>query len=160
VRLSLELQRAFGLRREEALKFRPSYADRGDHLLLKASWTKGGKARQIPIRTSAQRAVLDRVWQLAGSGSLIPSQRSFIQQLRVYVRQIMNAGLSKMHGLRHAYAQNRYFELTGWKCPVAGGPKTHSLSPNDRRIDKKARLTITRELGHVREQIVSIYIGR
>jgi site-specific recombinase XerC len=160
VRLSLELQRAFGLRREEALKFRPSYADRGDHLLLKASWTKGGKARQIPIRTSAQRAVLDRVWQLAGSGSLIPSQRSFIQQQRIYVRQIMNAGLSKMHGLRHAYAQNRYFELTGWKCPVAGGPKTHSLSPNDRRIDKKARLTITRELGHVREQIVSIYIGR
>jgi len=65
-----------------------------------------------------------------------------------------------MHGLRHAYAQERYYELTGWSCPLAGGPKSESLSPNDRRIDKAARLTISHELGHVREQIVSVYIGR
>ena len=52
VRMSLELQSAFGLRREEAIKFVPSYADKGDHLLLKASWTKGGKARTIPVRTA------------------------------------------------------------------------------------------------------------
>ena len=45
VRMSLELQQAFGLRREEAMKFQPSYADRGDHLILKASWTKGGRSR-------------------------------------------------------------------------------------------------------------------
>lgn len=160
VRLSLELQRAFGLRREEALKFRPNYADRGDRLFLKASWTKGGKSRAIPIRTDEQRKILGRVWQLAGRGSLIPSERSYIQHLRVYVRQIMNAGLSKMHGLRHAYAQGRYQELTGWLCPADGGPKTQSLSAQDRRIDKAARLTISRELGHIREQIVSIYIGR
>src|SRR5690606_37146886 len=50
VRMSLALQEAFGLRREEAIKFSPSYADKGDHLELKASWTKGGKARSIPIR--------------------------------------------------------------------------------------------------------------
>ncbi len=37
VRMSLELQRAFGLRREEAIKFSPGYADKGDHLNLKAS---------------------------------------------------------------------------------------------------------------------------
>ena len=72
VYLSLELQRAFGLRREEALKFRPNYADRGDRLVLKASWTKGGKSRVIPIRTDEQRKILGRVWQLAGKGSLIP----------------------------------------------------------------------------------------
>ena len=160
VYLSLELQRAFGLRREEALKFRPNYADRGDRLVLKASWTKGGKSRVIPIRTDAQRKLLGRVWQLAGRGSLIPTERSYIQHLRVYVRQIMNAGLSKMHGLRHAYAQERYLELTGWSCPLAGGPKTQRLSPNDRRIDTAARLTISRELGHVREEVLSIYIGR
>jgi len=160
VYLSLELQRTFGLRREEALKFRPNYADRGDRLVLKASWTKGGKSRVIPIRTDEQRKLLGQVWQLAGRGSLIPTERSYIQHLRVYVRQIMNAGLSKMHGLRHAYAQERYLELTGWLCPLAGGPKTQRLSPNDRRIDSAARLTISRELGHVREEILSIYIGR
>jgi len=160
VYLSLELQRAFGLRREEALKFRPNYADRGDRLVLKASWTKGGKSRVIPIRTDEQRQLLGRVWQLAGRDSLIPTERSYIQHLRVYVRQIMNAGLSKMHGLRHAYAQERYLDLTGWSCPLAGGPKSKSLSPNDRRIDKAARLRISRELGHVREEVLSIYIGR
>jgi len=32
VRMSLELQRAFGLRREEAIKIRPALADRGDLL--------------------------------------------------------------------------------------------------------------------------------
>ena len=51
VRMSLELQAAFGLRREEAIKFIPSYADRGDTLVLKDTWTKGGKARELPIRT-------------------------------------------------------------------------------------------------------------
>jgi hypothetical protein len=53
--MSLELQRAFGLRREEAIKFSPNYADQGDQLLLKASWTKGGKARTVPVRTQDQR---------------------------------------------------------------------------------------------------------
>ena len=43
--MSLELQRAFGLRREEAMKFQPSYADQKDHITLKASWTKGGRAQ-------------------------------------------------------------------------------------------------------------------
>ena len=113
VRMSLELQRAFGLRREEALKLRPHDADRGDRLVLKASWTKGGKAREIRIDTTAQREVLDRAQQLAGRGSLIPAERSYIQHLKVYERHTANAGLSKLHGLRHAYAQQRYQDLTG-----------------------------------------------
>jgi len=58
VRMSLELQQAFGLRREEAIKFQPSFADRGDHIALKESWTKGGKSRVIPVRKEAQRAVV------------------------------------------------------------------------------------------------------
>ena len=58
VRMSLELQQAFGLRREEAIKFQPSFADRGDHIALKESWTKGGKSRVIPVRNEAQRAVV------------------------------------------------------------------------------------------------------
>jgi integrase len=74
VRMSLELQRAFGLRREEALKLRPRDADRGDRLILKASWTKGGKAREI----------LNRAQQLAGRGSLMPTDRSYIQHLSVH----------------------------------------------------------------------------
>ena len=159
VRMSLELQAAFGLRREEAIKFAPSYADKGDHLLLKASWTKGGKARTMPVRTEAQRDVLDRAHRLAGGGSLIPSDRNYRQQLRVYERHTANAGLSKLHGLRHQYAQNRYEELTGWKAPAAGGPPARTLNTEQRALDRDARLTISRELGHERSAIVSVYCG-
>jgi site-specific recombinase XerC len=160
VRMSLELQQVFGLRREEAIKFQPSYADRGDHLVLKDSWTKGGKARVVPVLSAAQRAVLDRAHRLAGRGSLIPHDRNYRQQLRVYERHTANAGLSKLHGLRHAYAQDRYEALTGWKSPAAGGPAAKSLAPAARAIDRAARLAISRELGHERQQIATIYLGR
>jgi len=160
VRMSLELQQAFGLRREEAIKLNPSVADQGDRLMLKESWTKGGKAREVPVRTRAQREVLDRAHRLAGRGSLIPSQRSYRQQLRIYERHTANAGLSRLHGLRHAYAQHRYEELTGWKPPAAGGPKVDALSRDQRAADRQARLTISQELGHERAQIVAIYCGK
>ena len=160
VRMSLELQRAFGLRREEAMKFQPSYADQKDHLRLKASWTKGGKPRTIPVRTETQRDVLDRARTLAGFGSLIPPHRSYVQQLRVYEGNTTRAGLSSMHGLRHAYAQERYEELTGWKCPAAGGPGSKSLTPEQRELDHQARLTISQELGHGREQVTAAYCGK
>lgn len=160
VRMSLELQRAFGLRREEAIKFMPGYADQGDYIRLKASWTKGGKARVVPVLTQQQRAVLNRAHRLVGSGSLIPSQKNYIQQLRTYERHTTQAGLSKLHGLRHAYAQSRYQALTGWACPAAGGPTAKSLSAEQRQQDHQSRLTISRELGHVREQISAVYLGR
>lgn len=160
VRMSLELQQAFGLRREEAIKFQPSFADRGEHLVLKASWTKGGRERIIPIRTEAQRDVLNRARRLAGLGSLIPSNRKYVQQLRVYEGNTLRAGLSQMHGLRHAYAQHCYKELTGWNAPAAGGPAREALTQVQRDIDAQARLIISRELGHEREQITAVYLGR
>ena len=160
VRISLELQAAFGLRREEAIKFIPSYADRKEVLVLKDTWTKGGKAREMPIRTETQREVLDRAHRLAARGSLIPAGRNYVQQLRVYEGHTARAGLSKLHGLRHAYAQQRYRELTGWGCPAAGGPESGALTPEEKAQDKEARLTISRELGHEREGVTAIYLGR
>jgi hypothetical protein len=65
-----------------------------------------------------------------------------------------------MHGLRHAYAQERYRELTGWPAPAAGGPTVKALTAEQRTIDRQARLTISQELGHEREQITSIYLGK
>ena len=160
VRMSLRLQQAFGLRREEALKIQPRWADRGDHLQLKASWTKGGRERTVPIRTMEQRALLEQAKRLAGFGSLIPRSRQYIEQLRIYERHTANAGLSKMHGLRHAYAQQRYRELTGWPSPHAGGPTKQQLNTAQRQTDQQARLTISEELGHQREQVTAVYLGR
>ncbi len=160
VRMSLELQQAFGLRREEAMKIQPMVADQGDHLRLKGSWTKGGRERILPIRTEQQREVLNRARRLAGRGSLIPGNRNYVQQMRVYEGNTRRAGLHHMHGLRHAYAQNRYQELTGWKCPAAGGPLAKELTAAQRERDREARLTISRELGHEREAVTAAYLGR
>lgn len=171
VRVSLELQRSFGLRREESIKFQPTYADRGDRLVLKASWTKGGKAREIPICSDEQRRALANAHKVAGRGSLIPPERSYVEQLRIYGRQSANAGLSKLHGLRHQHAQRRYRKLTeemalkrdltaGWSAPVDGGPSRADLTAIQREIDQAARLQVSRELGHEREQITAVYLGR
>lgn len=159
-RASVELQAVFGLRREEAIKFSPSYADRGDHIVLKHSWTKGGKSRVVPVRTPEQRAALDQARTIAGAGSLIPPQLRYIDQLNVYTGQVAAAGLSKLHGLRHAYAQTRYLELTGRAAPAAGGKTSQELTPEEKAVDRAARLQISEELGHEREQITAVYLGR
>ena len=160
VRLSLRLQAAFGLRREEAIKFRPNYAIKDDHIKLKASWTKGGRARTVPILNGGQRVLLDDVKALAKGGALIPPDQIYINQQNRYDSQVRRAGIKNPHGLRHGYAQRRYEELTGWKAPVAGGPASKSLTTDQRALDKGARETISRELGHSREQISAKYLGR
>ena len=159
VRMSLRLQAAFGLRREEAIKFVPAYADRGGSVVLKAAWTKGGRAREIPVWNDGQRAALDAARRLAGGGALIPRGRNYVEQRRVYEKQTRAAGLGRMHGLRHRYAQSRYEGLTGWKAPSAGGPRPRSLPPAKRRMDRAARLAVSRELGHGRPQAASTYLG-
>ena len=160
VKASLELQRAFGLRREEAIKFNAAFADKGDHIQLKGSWTKGGKECPVPIRNEAQRSVLNEVKRLTGKGSLIPPDKSYIQQLRIYERHTLRAGLNKLHGLRHQYAQQRYLEITGWKPPAEGGPGKKLMTREQKEQDLQARLTISKELGHEREQITAVYLGR
>lgn len=159
VRMSLQLQAAFGLRREEAIKFQPSYADRGDHIALKGSWTKGGRERTVPVITAEQRDVLQAAHRLAGTGSLIPANKTYIQQRHAYDGQCKAAGLSNMHGLRHRYAQMRYETLTGWKAPAAGGPDKAQFGLSQRLVDRYARQQISRELGHERLTVTSIYLG-
>ena len=159
VAMALRLEAAFGLRREEAIKFTPARDDRGGCIRLKGSTTKGGRPREVPVRHDAQRALLDEARRLVGSFALIPPQRTYKQQLKVYESQTREAGLYRMHGLRHRYALSRYEELTGWKAPAAGGPPQRSLTGAKRRIDTAARRTIAEELGHRRALIASVYCG-
>lgn len=159
VRLCLEMQEAFGLRREEAIKFRPSFSDHDDKIILKPSTTKGGRGRTIPIRTEAQRELVDRAYKLAGSGSLIPATLKYSQQVGRYERATKAAKLYNMHGLRHGYAQRLYQELTGWPAPAAGGPTQSELTPKQRELDQEVRLLISEELGHGRTQISANYLG-
>ena len=158
--LSLRLQAAFGSRREESIKMRPEWADRLDVLKLKASWTKGGKERDIPIAKDAQRELVNEVKRFAGNGSLIPAEMSYRDQLNRFKAQTALADIHRVHGLRHQYAQSRYEALTGWKAPAAGGPSAKQLNPAQKAFNREARLTMSRELGHEREQITAIYLSR
>ena len=160
VAMSLKLQEAFGLRREESIKIRPAPADEGNAIRLQDSWTKGGRERVIPVGSDAQRAVLNEAKKLAAGGSLIPAESTYREQLNAFRAECKRAGINGVHGLRHRYAQERYLQKTQWECPARGGPTAKQLTPEQRSIDQRARLEISAELGHRRAQVTSIYLGR
>jgi len=56
-----------------------------------------------------------------------------------------------------AYFQSR---LTGWKCPAAGGLKFGELTDEQKLTDSAARIIISNELGHSREEVTVVYLGR
>lgn len=160
MQLALRLQMAFGLRLEESLKFRPEAADKGDTLALQASWCKGGRARTVPLTHPRQRALLDEVRRVCGDGALIPTGQTYIGFRKDLERATWGAGIRNMHGHRHWYAQWRYQALTGAPSPAAGGKTYERMSGGERAADYRARLTISRELGHNRVEVTDAYLGR
>ena len=159
VRLAIRLQQAFGLRREEALKFRPSYADHIDYIALKGSWTKGGRPRDIPLTSPDQRPLLDEIHAKVKDGSLIPKENTYTQYHDKLGNSSKRANLKNLHGLRHAYAQRRYLMLTGWPCPFQNGKTKKQMTSVERDLDQIARLQVSHELGHGRIEITSVYLG-
>ena len=158
---AFQLQEAFGLRREEALKLIPTMADKSKYLELVGSWCKNGKPRSVPIRNAEQRTLLDRAKKLTGPGRPIGGHLgNYKAAMKAYERATVSAGIDGGHGLRHQYAQDRYLELTGRAAPIAGGLSGKELTPEQRALDKEARLAISNELGHAREQITVTYLGR
>lgn len=162
---SLRLQDAFGLRREESMKFQPEFAldgqriENAKYIVLKASWTKGGRPRTIPIFNEKQREELRKSFAIASKngGSMIPSGKSYKTHLASFERVTNSLGIGQTHGLRHAYAQTRYKELMNFDCPAVGGSR--ELSIDEKIKDKEIRYLISEELGHSRINITSIYLG-
>jgi hypothetical protein len=160
IQASLLLQSHFGLRREEAMKFRPKLAIKPDLIYLQPSWTKGGRPRSIQITTLEQRHVLEHVARLVkGQDSLIPAERTYVEHLKRFEYLTTKAGLRNTHGLRHNYAQQRYRTLTGASCPLAGGKRWKEMSGTERETDRAARRQISAELGHARLKITDTYLG-
>lgn len=162
---SLRLQDVFGLRREESMKFQPVFALDGQkietakYIRLKDSWTKGGRPRMIPITSEKQRQQLWSAYALAvqNGGSMIPQNKKYKTHLASFEAVTHALGIGQTHGLRHGYAQDRYFELMGFSCPAVGGFR--SLSAYEQAKDKEIRYLISEELGHSRINITSVYLG-
>lgn len=158
---SVLLQVHFGLRREEAIKFRPRQGIREHHVYLQASWTKGGRSRMIPITADVQRHVLKQIQTLvSGDQALIPADKTYAQHLKSYEYQTLKVGMRNTHGFRHRYAQERYKTLSGQPCPIAGGKQWHEMTDKERITDREARRQVSQELGHSRLPITDTYLGR
>lgn len=158
-RYSLLLQSHFGLRKAECIHFNAAYADKEDHIYLKSTWTKGGKARSIPIKTKEQRDLLNEIKAKFGSKSLIADNRNFKEQMKVYEYETCRVGLNKNHGLRHHYAQTRFYEISSYKSPHQGGQSRKDMTEDERKNDDLHRHKLSQELGHERINITSTYIG-
>jgi hypothetical protein len=102
---------------------------------------------------------LEEAKALAGKGSMIPPQLSYVSQVNRYKAACIRMGLNQAHGLRHAYAQQRYLELSGQLCPAAGGVLRCEMSTPQREQDNQIRLQISAELGHGRIGVTSSYLG-
>jgi len=74
-------------------------------------------------------------------------------------KQAQRVGLRNPHGLRHAYIQRRYKELTGWEAPINGGPSVKDMTPEQYQKDHEARMTLSADLGHCRKQVTNSYLN-
>lgn len=157
--ISILLSREFGLRIEESFKIIPIEADAGSMLRLKGSWTKGNVPREIPILRDSQRSAIRRARELAGDNSLIPAKLIYSEHLRASRDLYNKFGIHQNHGLRHQYAQHRFLELAGFECPACGGLMRDEMTEAQYRIDRSVRKTVSRELGHGRVSVTSVYLG-
>src|SRR5438552_7951060 len=146
IHMSLCLQALFGLRREESIKIIPAWADRGDRLVLKDSWTKGGREREIPIRTLEQRQLVDKAKELAKGKSLVaPGYATYRDYLQHFRAESARVGIHAFHGHRHFYAQARYKELTlGVARRAAGRHRSSSPRSVKPSIVRRGRSLATR----------------
>ena len=160
VAMALRLAAAFGLRREEAIKFTPARDDRGERIRLKGSTTKGGRPREVPVRNETQTPTARRGAPPGGRRRLDPAGAQ-LQAAAQGLRESDAGGgfctacmdfdtRTPSRGTRRSRAGRRRRRA---------GPPRRSLTGARRRIDTAARKTIARELGHDRASVSSVYVG-
>lgn len=162
VGIVLEMSRAFGLRITEALLIKPRVAHTADTLRVEEG-TKGGRTRIVPVRTAAQRDVLERAKKMADlteRGNLVPRRLTPAQARQRVYYVCRKHGLTRAmlgvtpHGLRHEYANNLYEEVSGTPSSVRGGSEIL-----DKAAEEAALRAVSNELGHARLAITGSYLG-
>ena len=163
--LMLELQHQFGLRAKEVIQFRPAECyDNTLSALVVFEGTKGGRPRMIAVQTPAQKALIKRVVEMVGATTtarLRWPDTTWRQAHRRYYHYMHRLGATRAamgvtgHGLRHGFAQAMYRRQTGLPTPIEGGdPKALSRADH-----VTAGMTISREMGHGRIDVVASYYG-
>lgn len=165
--LMLRLELAFGLRRQEVIKCDPHTQDYGNYLQVFPGHGKGGRWRNIPILSAAQRSILDFVksqapkneplgWKNTRSGKTA----SLKQNIRRYENLMASLGFTKAdagvtgHGLRAQFAEN-HSVLLGVLPPTLGGA-SGQMPQDDLKMN---RTRLSQALGHNQTRITNAYIG-
>ncbi len=179
VAAQLQLQRELGLRVEEATKFAPARDVLADGRAYISAGTKGGRERMLPAEVvqapKAQTAIkyAAEVARKLDKKNTIPQGMTERQYRGYYGRAVRAAGLTRAnggtsHGNRHAWAQDRYNQLTGFDARAkfdsrADFVRVAEQTTGDKwsRLDRDARLQIKSEMGHGadRDDVVSQYLG-
>lgn len=166
----LRIMSAFGLRREEAVMFKPHRADQGDYIIVRDG-TKGGRERSVPIEHPWQRNTLDeaKTSVLRVNGHIGPPDRDLKQALRRFNYVLERHGVTRnglgitSHGLRHERLCDMFEETAGIPAPVRtdlSKPDVAStiLAADPHQIDL-ARAKVSSAAGHNRLNITNAYIG-
>jgi len=174
VAAQLQLQRYLGLRTEEACKVNGNQALLADGRVFIQHGTKGGRERVLSEVTSKGMEAIKFAMAISGKRNLIPQNLYEKQWIQKYYRTIRNRGISKKvcgassHGCRHAYAQERYESLTGFKAPCKFKSKAAFRKNAEkiagqrwRKLNQDARQMLKAEFGHGpdRDDVVSQYLG-
>lgn len=175
-----EIQRELGLRFEEAAKANASQmhhqATTTGKVTIDAG-TKGGRVREIEIRSQSQIDALQRASQIQGSHhSMIPSDQSYSKFQADSYKQYSQLGY-QTHSERHSYAHSAYSHhieqrtgVPGIQPPVAAGVEhgqRHEFLAQQlgtdvqtaKEADHYARGLVAQELGHSRINITNNYLG-
>jgi hypothetical protein len=173
VAMALAAQEAFGLRRREAIRLRPSRdIDLQEGVIRIRVGAKGGRPRLIPIDNHRLHRIAERLilfvqlrnLQTARGAheamSLAPEGLTLIQAIKRYAYVMAAIGYTKTsagvtgHGLRAGYVCRRLIEL-GVDPVVRGGDGVHP----DAAKDELAHRLVTEAVGHSRRSVLGAYSG-
>jgi hypothetical protein len=162
VAIQVELQATFGLRAQESMLLRPLQCLRVSGHLHVIDGTKGGRPRLVPIDAEWQYEVLIRAARLANprTGSMIPEPWSLKKWYRHFYHVLQKEGITRgglgvtVHGLRHAYLQRMYEQITGVPAPI----KRADHRP-DPELHQRAMQQLVEAAGHSLAAKATAYIS-
>lgn len=165
VGMQMLLINAFGLRRKEAVMFKPIVSDRETHIEA-FDGTKGGRPRTVPINSEIKRGTMAAIKNFIvrkshhATAHIGHPDKTLAQNMKRYSYVMGACGLSKKesgvtgHGLRAEYVINQLIQRG--LIPTIRGGTGQAATPYK---TKSAAQLVSEEVGHVRTSILTAYAG-
>ena len=168
----LSLQYFFGLRVKESIELRPSNAlvNNGTSVEIH-NGTKGGRFRLVPLETDEQKEAFEWACRVAATGSSKRvrwpeltwrrARRRFYYLLSTRLLATKDQLGGTPHGLRHAYAQEKYERESGFAVPLFFMVDGKAVPPDGLTAEahRQAAMSASRALGHGRLDVTPAYYG-